>query len=313
MAGYIGGVSQPRFLFVRGGAIGDFIMTLPAIGAVRERWPESHIEILGYPHIIELANGRYYADATRSIEARALAQFFVSGGSLDSALVDYFGSFNVVVSYLYDPDEVFAENIRRCGVRQLITSSPRVTESPAAQHYCKPLEALALYVDKPRPRLFPSQADRDAAERFLAGYGSGRRIAVVHPGSGGEKKNWPAEKFGEICRWLMDSTSLLVIQGEADEEAGRQLVKILAGREFRWAKGLKLVELAAVLQRSAVYVGNDSGITHLAVAVGAPTVAIFGPNSSSLWHPVGERVRVVSMGTDDVAQVRRAVDEVVAA
>ena len=144
MAGYIGGVSQPRFLFVRGGAIGDFIMTLPAIGAVRERWPESHIEILGYPHIIELANGRYYADATRSIEARALAQFFVSGGSLDSALVDYFGSFNVVVSYLYDPDEVFAENIRRCGVRQLITSSPRVTESPAAQHYCKPLEALEI-------------------------------------------------------------------------------------------------------------------------------------------------------------------------
>ena len=68
-------VKKPRILVVRGGAIGDFIMTLPAIGALRERWPEAHIEILGYPHIAELAQGRYYADAMRSIDAKAMTGF----------------------------------------------------------------------------------------------------------------------------------------------------------------------------------------------------------------------------------------------
>ena len=56
-------MKTPRILVVRGGAIGDFVMTLPAVGALREHWPEARIEILGYPHIIELARGRYYADA----------------------------------------------------------------------------------------------------------------------------------------------------------------------------------------------------------------------------------------------------------
>src|SRR5512135_2059255 len=95
-------VKHPRILVVRGGAIGDFILTLPAIGALRDRWPDAHLEILGYPHILELANGRYYADAIRSIEARALAGFFVPHNILDPGLVDYFGSFQLVVSYLFD-------------------------------------------------------------------------------------------------------------------------------------------------------------------------------------------------------------------
>src|ERR1017187_9427713 len=103
-------------------------MTLPALGALRERWPEARIEVLGYPHITELANRRHYADATRSIEARALAGFFVPQGVLDQALRAYVGSFQVVISYLYDPDRVFAENVRACGVRQLIEASPRPTD-----------------------------------------------------------------------------------------------------------------------------------------------------------------------------------------
>ncbi len=289
-------------------------MTLPAIGALRERWPAARIEILGYPHIIELANGRYYADATRSIEARAMAGFFVPDGKLDAGLRDYFGGFQVVISYLFDPDEVFANNVRRCGVRQYIVGSPRVTERPAAAHYCRPLESLAIYVEQPRPRVFPNEADRGAADRFLEGI-TGQRLAVVHPGSGGQRKNWPPEKFAVVAKWLMESQSarLLVVAGEADADAAAALDELLAGESFRWVRGLKLPELAAVLQRCAVYVGNDSGITHLAAAVGAPTVAVFGPHSSPLWKPVGEHVRVVAMGDDDEKFVRTAAEEIIVA
>jgi heptosyltransferase-2 len=303
-------VKSPHILVIRGGAIGDFIMTLPAVGALRERWPEAHLEILGYPHINELAHGRHYADATRSIEARALAGFFVPHGILDPIWMDYFAKFRVVVSYLFDPDGIFADNVKRCGVKQYIPGSPKPSDLPAARHYCQPLEALAIYVDEPVPRVFPNDDDRAAAAKFLARLRA-ERIAAIHPGSGSEKKNWPVEKFAALARWLVDEMDfqLVIVRGEADEKAANRLLDELSPRPVTPATGLKLVELAGVLERCALFVGNDSGVTHLAAAVGTPTVSLFGPASSPIWEPQGAQVRVVQFGADDMAQVRQAIDQ----
>jgi heptosyltransferase-2 len=298
----------PRILVVRGGAIGDFIMTLPAMGALRERWPDAHIEVLGYPRVLELVNGRHYADAVRSIDARPMAGFFIPYSILDPALMEYFGGFNLVVSYLFDPDSIFAGNVRRCGAKQVIEASPRPRELPAAAHYCKPLEPLAIYVADPCPRLYPSEADRAAAARYLEALGD-QLIAAIHPGSGSEKKNWPVERFAAVARWLADELAmqLLIVEGEADARAVTQLASALAPRPVTLARGLALPALAAVLQRCAIFVGNDSGITHLAAAVETPTVALFGPASFPIWEPRGERVAVVRFARDDVTGVREAI------
>jgi len=303
-------MKTPRILVVRGGAIGDFIMTLPAIGALRERWPDGHIDILGYPHIIELANGRYYADGTRSIDAKPMAGFFIPNSVLDPDLMEYFGSFNVVVSYLFDPDSLFANNVRRCGVKQVIEASPRPKELHAAKHYCRPLEALAIYVEEPRPKVHPSEEDREAASRFLKMMGR-EPIVAIHPGSGGEKKNWPVENFAAVARWVADelAAQLLIVEGEADERVVKKLAKLLEPRTVTRATGLKLVELAAVLERCALFLGNDSGVTHLAAAVGIPVVAAFGSASPTIWEPRGERVRVVRFCDNDVAGVLGAIEE----
>jgi heptosyltransferase III len=303
-------VKTPRILVVRGGAIGDFIMTLPAVGALRERWPDAHIEILGYPHIIELARGRYYADATRSIDAKPMAGFFIPKAVLDPEWMEYFGGFDVVISYLFDPDGIFSDNVRRCGAKQVIEASPRPKDVHAAVHYCRPLESLAIYVDEPRPRIHPSESDREVASRFLKMVGR-EPIIAIHPGSGSEKKNWPVENFVAVARWMTDefAAQLLVVQGEADERAVKKLTSLLAPRPLTVAGGLKLVELAAVLERCALFLGNDSGITHLAAAVGAPVVATFGSASPPIWEPRGERVRVVRFCDNDVAQVNAAIEE----
>ena len=285
-------------------------MTLPAIGALRERWPDAHIEILGYPHITELANGRHYVNATRSIEAKPLSGFFIPNSVLDPSLVDYFGNFNLVISYLFDPDSVFANNVRRCGVKQLVEASPRPRDVHAAEHYCQPLESLAIYVPEPRPRFFPNEADRESASQFLQRVGR-ERIVAVHPGSGSEKKNWPVEKFAALCRWLTDelAVQLLVVQGEADDRAVTDLRDLLESRPVIVASGLRLPELGAVLERCALFLGNDSGITHLAVAAGTPAVALFGPVSLPIWEPRGERVRVIRFGEQDVAETRQAIEQ----
>lgn len=270
------------------------------MAALRERWPEAHIEVLGYPRTLELVNGRYYANGVRSIDAKPMAGFFVPNNILEPALMDYFGSFDVVISYLFDPDSIFANNVRRCGVKQVIEASPKPRELPAARHYCKPLEALAIYVEKPVPRIFLSDVDSAGATKF-----AGKGYVAVHPGSGSEKKNWPVEKFAALIKGL--DRPVLIIEGEADAKPVAEL-KVPA----QVVKGLSLIELAAVLEKCAVFVGNDSGITHLAAAVGIPVVAMFGPASTPVWEPTGERVSIVRFGEGDVALARAAMERALA-
>src|SRR5262249_48682210 len=96
-----------KILVIRGGAIGDFIVTLPAITALRNRFPEAHLEVLGYPHIVQLAMTAGLVDRVQGIEARALAAFFERDGELPEELADYFSEFDLMISYLYDPDQIF--------------------------------------------------------------------------------------------------------------------------------------------------------------------------------------------------------------
>src|SRR4029077_16368437 len=95
-----------RILVIRGGAIGDFILTLPALKALREARPEAHIEILGYKHIAVLAEEGFYAQGVQSIESGPLARFFARNSELPAELADYFASFDLLISYLYDPDRI---------------------------------------------------------------------------------------------------------------------------------------------------------------------------------------------------------------
>jgi heptosyltransferase-2 len=284
---------NPRILVIRGGAIGDFILTLPAIGALRERWPRALIEILGYPRILALAERRHYADVVRSIDAAAMAGFFVEGGELHDALADHFASFDLIVSYLYDPDDVFSSNLRRCGVRQLVCGSAKPETEHAALHFTRPLAALGITVADPVPRVFPSAEDRAFAEEFLkpvTRHHSPFTIAV-HPGSGGEHKVWPADRWAAVIGWLREEMKrdVLLVLGEADDAARRALEPL----KLPVAENLSLPRLAAVLERCAVFAGHDSGVTHLAAAVGVPALALFGPTSPAIWAPRGPDVRVL--------------------
>ena len=180
---------KPRILVIRGGAIGDFILTLPAIAALRRQFPQAHLEVLGYPHIAQLAVAGGLADRVQPIEARGLAGFFARGGTLEPDLMDYFSEFDVVISYLYDPDEIFKNNICRCLVGQFIVGAHRPDEADrihATQVFLKPLERLAIFDADPVPRLSlnsqptgPPSRQRQRKEK-LAGSQMGRVDSTGH-------------------------------------------------------------------------------------------------------------------------------------
>ncbi len=271
---------------IRGGAIGDFILTLPAIKLLRNSFPAAHLEILGYQHIVALAQMSGYADATRSIEYGGLSTFFTRDGDLAPDLVAYFSSFQQVVSYLFDPDEIFANNLKRAGVRNFIAGSPKMNDQEhAARQLARPLERLALYLEDPAAVILPNeQGEIDPA------------LVAIHPGSGSSAKNWPLERFVELGGRLLgrdESRRLLLVGGEADEDRVAQLAAVLPAEKVRLARNLSLLALACALQNCARFIGHDSGISHLAAAVGTPCLLLFGPTDPAIWAPVNPQVRVL--------------------
>ena len=272
---------KPRILVIRGGAIGDFILTLPAIAALRRQFPQAHLEVLGYPHIAQLAVAGGLADRVQPIEARGLAGFFARDGTLEPDLVDYFSEFDLVISYLYDPDEIFKTNVGRCLVKQFIVGPHRPDEADrihATQVYLKPLERLAIFDADPVPRL-----------SFNPQLSTLNQLAL-HPGSGSEKKNWPETKWAGLIQQIMATTNwdLLLVGGEAEGERLRRLAAVLPPARCSIAQGLPLAELAQRIQSGAAFVGHDSGITHLAAAVGLPCVVLWADTLEEVWRPQGE-------------------------
>ena len=284
-----------RILVIRGGAIGDFILTLPALKALRDARPQAHIEILGYKHIAVLAENRFYAQAVRSIEYGPLARFFAPNSELPAALADYFASFDLIVSYLYDPDRIFEANLRRCGIQNLICGPARIVENAghAARQLARPIEELGINVVDLAERIFLSTEDREFAREFLAP--APPSIIAIHPGSGGHEKNWPLENW--IGLFSPDSRfanleHLVVISGEADKARTDQLEQEWKKRDVRFAKNLLLPRLAAVLER-AIFIGHDSGISHLAAAADANCILLYGPTDPDVWAPTNDNVQIL--------------------
>ena len=292
-----------RILVIRGGAIGDFILTLPALKALRDAYPDAHIEILGHKHIAALAENRFYTQAVRSIEYGSLSSFFAKNSEMSAELADYFASFDLIISYLYDPDQIFENNLRRCGVENLLCGPAKIVEKGghAALQLARPIEELGIQVADLTEEIFLSIDDRQYARKFLRN--SSGPILAIHPGSGSKVKNWPLEKWMELVSGKSGlskangkQVSLVVVSGEADRAQTAHLEHDWKDRDVHFAKNLPLPCLAAVLEQT-IFVGHDTGISHLAAAAGANCILLFGPTNPNIWAPRNENVRIVAAPT----------------
>jgi heptosyltransferase-2 len=279
---------------IRGGAIGDFILTLPALKALREAYPNAHIEILGYKQIAALTDNRFYADRVRSIESGLLSRFFGKDADhLPAEFAKYFAEFDLIISYLYDPDLIFESNLKRSGARKIVRGPAKIVNSShAARQLAESVEKLGLPISDFAPKLYPSSEDRHRAQEFLAGLAT--PIVAFHPGSGSENKNWPLQNWIDLGNHFLGNIdgSLVIVSGEADQDQIRQLESIWPNPRVRFAKDLTLPDLAAVIEKT-IFLGHDSGISHLAAAVGASCILLFGRTDPAVWAPLNENARVI--------------------
>jgi len=221
-----------------------------------------------------------------------------TGGGLDAAL----DGADVVVAFTRSEPALGA--LRARAKRLLVHDPAPPLDGPHASLWlAQALEPLALRAgaDAPPPLVFREEERRDGRARtrdlddgFLA----------VHPGSGSPAKNWPAERFAEAARRLSGGRPWLLVLGPAEEETVEWPGAVVA-REW------PLRALGAALSRAGLFLGNDSGVAHLAAASGAPTLTLFGPTDPALWAPVGRSV--ATLRAPGGALQALAVDVVVAA
>jgi hypothetical protein len=192
-------------------------------------------------------------------------------------LREYLADFDRIVVWMRDEDSLLQSALASSCRAEVQTHSglpPEDWGQHASRWYC-----AALGLDWPDP---PRLAISPSAEAY---------DVIIHPGSGGRIKNWPLANFVEVA--------------EALHAQGRRVVWSLGPAEEGWdlpGKGLpteSLVDRAARLASAKLYIGNDSGITHLAAAVGCPTIAIFGPTNPAVWAPLGDNVSVLTTPTPE--------------
>ena len=284
-------IQAPRILVIRGGAIGDFILTLPVLTALRVRFPNAEVEVLGYPRIASLALLGGLVKAVHALESPDLAKLFARGCVIDPKWREFFGQFAIIISYLYDPDGIFQTNVKLCGPDQFIAAQHRPDENKqihASEVFLKPLEQLTIFDGDPVARLELPEFNK--CHNFLA----------LHPGSGSESKNWPENNWRELVKYLLDHSplNLLLVGGEAEGEKLDRLSRLFPCDRLEIAQNTPLPDLASRLARCIGYIGHDSGVTHLASALGLPTLVLWGATNDKVWRPLGLKVRVIKQQSD---------------
>lgn len=273
-----------RLLIFHQGALGDIVVAFPALAELRKRYPVIHGICKG--EIGELACRLGVFDRAFSIESAIFSTLF--SNHIDSKLTDILNAYDALILFSFSAELETA--VRRVSSGTVFRIPPRPDPSRrihVAWHIAKNLIAKGLVGDA-LLRGFDEKGryTRNAGSR---GRNGGLSKVLIHFGSGSPRKNWPLSNFKQVYKILSSmnkETAFIVGPAEIHMRPALQGYKRFFPRN--------LMELAELLRTAEGYIGNDSGVTHLAAYLGIPTVAIFGPSDPIRWHPMGDRVRVVS-------------------
>lgn len=306
-----------RVLIIRSGAVGDLVLTLPVLSALKKRYCGLSIDMMGDPDRLSLLQHCGYVDKVLPIDGREFTPLFAPGGApsgsvsqADEPALRNLRSYDAILSYLPDPDGVFAENLRRFASGPVLTGRSRPTEghrihmTRVLMDALKPLGA-GTAVDPPEITLSSSAVPEDVRSRPSSAETADAQIlpsdcalVAIHPGSSGSAKCWPAERYVALIEGLVERGYRPVVTfGPADDAVRHRILPRIKGRDVVIAEGLPLLEIAQLYARCRAMIGNDSGMTHLAAALGIPVIALFGPTDPAVWEPRGKEVRIL-WGTD---------------
>lgn len=277
-------------LIVHPGALGDVLQAVPALLGLRASASGAPLVFAGQPRLGRLLVELEVVDEARAFDGLGLSALFTDAPVPD-ALAELTRRFARVVSWFGSRDATYRARLAALGPETVVAPPVPADDTPVWRHL---VSTLGLWSVAPPEPIAPLRV----AERAPT-----RPTLVVHPGSGGAWKRWPVARYAEVIHAICERRSLDVIvhQGPADAEATARLLALLAGHATALIEP-ELPRLAAVLGTARAYLGGDSGVSHLAATVGAPSVILFPPATRRRWQPWSPTARPIEM-TDEVADV----------
>lgn len=281
-----------KILILHQGALGDLILSLPAIYALRDYPEATTIHLVSRTDLAGIIIGNNFADEVFSHDKGLFASLFSSAGHMPEPLVEFLGGFTAAFVFMRVEDDILMRNIRTYIPDCFIVRSipPDGIRTHVSVFQLEQIQAVAgnKRQKMPVPGLFSSDCSVCDTGPVIA----------VHPGSGGKKKCWPLEKYLRLIELLdlQQKYRFKIILGPAEsDEAYAGITAFLSEKNIRAdiIRERSVAEIASLLKSSSLYIGNDSGISHLASLLGTPVIAIFGPTDHELWKPMGGKVMIV--------------------
>jgi heptosyltransferase-3 len=309
------------------GALGDLVCLLPAIETLAERHRAARFELMAAPTLAGFFAGRSVFVAGHSIDRAEVASLFADSDTGLAPARRLFGRFGRIYSFFASDNATYRRRLTLAcdGVASFHRFRPAdmchvtagyLTELdlvPEAGNQLEPWVAaqnVHAATASARARIFLKTADFAASEEILSAVGlQRRRFVILMPGSGSPVKNWPAEKFASLAEAISERFPSAILLGPAEH----RLKGIFEARRCVVFEGLELPVAAALIASALAFVGNDSGMSHLAAALDVPGVVLFGPTEPALWAPLGRIMIIVGspLFELDSSEVKTALEQVI--
>ena len=291
-------MSGKKVVVFHQGALGDFIAAAAAVDELARTQDYSRVDFWSKPEHASLLTGKSYLGRCLPSDSPLCAALLQEDLWRKAPLPDLLTGADLVFIFGQTGSRLLAERLSLLLPADVfwIKSFPKVSDRPVhvSEFLRGQLAALGLPIPGCPLALSPPDTEIYAAQDLLAKLGIDSKPVFVHPGSGGLRKVWPLEYWGGLLDWIRQEIphQPLLSVGPADQYLDR-FSQAMHKAGIPVVSGLSPLRLSALLSLSGLYIGSDSGVSHLAAAVGAPTIAVFGPSDPLVWAPRGNRAIAV--------------------
>jgi heptosyltransferase-1 len=286
-------MAERRFLVVRLGSLGDIVHTFPAVAALRESFPAAEIIWLTHARFKLLVHSSGLASKIWTTDTRAISSLMqtireIRAASFDTA-IDYQGLWKSgslpFLARVRRRIGFSPESVREFGVPLLYTDGVRTTSAHIADQNGELSKRAGAQNAVANFRLAPPPLQPEELPNYLRS-GVMKKFVVLSPGGGWRSKCWPPERFGALCGKIFRLLSLrcLINYGPGEKDLATTLRAASGDADPALFNG-ELGSLMSLLRAAVCVVGGDTGPLHLAVALGTPVVALFGPTSPARNGP----------------------------
>ena len=284
-------------LIIHPGALGDVLLAVPAIRRLRVRFPQHEIVLIAAAAVSRLLLECGVISDWLLLEGQACLGLFSGASSISKELYSCVNRCDRAVVWMEDKEGVLGSFFQEFGVANVQIQSPFSKGLRARHQSNRFLETLSEptrdSVSESTVQVPPHLLERGKDPLDALRISQEQSLVLVHPGSGSVHKRLEPRRMASLIERLwQEGMYPLILEGPADLDAVGQALHFVS-RPTLVLRDLALSQLAGVFAQVALYIGHDSGVTHLSALLGVPTIALFGPTDHHRWAPQGHHVTIL--------------------